>query len=134
MPDKIHRSIIFFGILEIAIGAVTLIAILASLIFGVSHKPPAILAFVLITSITSLSIGIGMLKLNRISYYLLLYFSTVIILSKILIFSRVIILSGALETFIPSNIKDIVSIIYHAILLFCLTQPAVKKHFFKSII
>jgi len=134
MPNKIHRAIIFFGILEIAIGAVTLIATLASLILGVSQKPAPILAFVLIAAVTSLSIGIGILKLNRISYYLLLYFSTVIILSKILIFSHVIILSGALETSIPSNIKDTVSIIYHTILLFCLAQPAVKKHFSKSII
>ena len=134
MPDKIRRSIILFGILEICIGATTLIAVIYSLILGVSRKPPAILAFVLITSITSLSIGIGILKLNRIAYYLLLYFSTVIILSKVLIFSHVIILSGALETIVPSNTKDAISIIYHTVLLFFLARPSVKKYFSKSII
>jgi hypothetical protein len=134
MPNKTHWAIIFFGIIEIVIGAATLVTIIFSLILGTSDKPPAILAFVLVTSVVSLSIGVGILKSSMISYYLLLYFSTVIILSKILVFFGIIVLSGALETSIPSGIKNTVSIIYHSVLLICLNAPSVKKQFCKNII
>lgn len=120
---------IVFGLIEVIFGLATLIAVLSSLIAGVSSKPPEVLIFILVTSVLSLSLGIGILRYNRTSCYLLLYFSTVVILSKILIFAKIIVLSGALETSMPPQIKNSISIVYHGLLLFYFTRPPLKKRF-----
>ena len=71
----------------------------------------------------------GVLRLSLHSYHSLLFLASAIILSKILIFSKIIYLNGALETSMPSNIKNTVSIIYHSLLIIYLTRPSVKKEF-----
>jgi len=67
-------GIILFGTIEIIIGLVTLAAVIASLFFGQSAKPPNILTFVLATAALSLDLGIGILRKNLTSYRLLLFF------------------------------------------------------------
>jgi len=122
-------GILIFGLIEISVGLITLIAVITSLILGKSTKPPQVLIFVLITAVTSLSLGIGILRYNVLSYRWLLYFSTVIILSKVLIFAKIINLNGALETSICPSVKNTVSIIYHSLLILYLNRPVVKKRF-----
>lgn len=128
-PKKTDWGVICFGVTEIFIGALTLIAIIASLIFAKSTKPPEVLIFVLTSSIISLGLGIGVLRQSLPSYHLLLFFSTTVIFSKILIFSRIISLSGALESAIPADIKNFISILYHGLLIFYFTRPKVKGLF-----
>lgn len=118
-----------FGIIEISIGVVTLITVILSLIQGKSTKPPGVLVFVLTTAIISSGLGLGILKYNLKSYYLLLYFSSIIILSKILIFAGIIALSGALEVATPSSLKNTISILYHSILIFYFTRKSVREQF-----
>ena len=120
--------VVFFAIVEIAIGVSTLTGLIVSLITRVSTKPPAVIVFVTATSLVSLSLGIGLIRHSSVCYRALVYFATVVILSKILIFAGIITLSGALETVIPSGIKNTVSIFYHSLILLYLTQPAVKQH------
>jgi len=131
MTKKIlpNWGIVVFGLTEVIIGSVTLLAVSLSFLLGKSAKPPEVLIFVLTTSAISLALGIGVLRHNLVSYNFLLFFSTVIILSKVLIFYRIIYLAGALETTIPSPTKNAVSIIYHTLLLLYFIQPAVKKQF-----
>jgi hypothetical protein len=74
-------------------------------------------------------IGIGLLLFKKPAYQLLLYFSSVIILSKILIWLEVLQLNGALETTIPSEIKRSISLLYHVSIIYFLTRPGVKKLF-----
>jgi len=114
---KQDKGILIFGLIEIAIGAITLIALIASLILGKSTKPPQIFIFVLVTSILSLGLGIGIIKGNLQSLRLLLYFASVIALSKILILAQVITLSGEIETTLPAPLKNIVSLVYHGLLI-----------------
>jgi len=126
---KSRLGIIIFALLEILIGAATLIAVSLSLIKGSSTKPPEVLTFVLVTAIISMTLGFGLLKCNLTCYHFLIYFSSIIILSKVLIFARVITLSGALETAIPSPLKNIISIFYHSLLIFYFTREPIKKQF-----
>jgi hypothetical protein len=130
LKDKLScRGIVFFGVTEVLIGCVTLMAVTLSVFRGESEKPPEVLLFVLTTAMISLSLGIGVLRRSLHSYHLLLFFSTVIILSKILIFAKIIYLSGALETTVPSSVKNFISIVYHGVLVIYFVQPAVRKQF-----
>jgi len=124
-----YPGVIFFGITEITIGALTLIAVLASLFLGTSSKPTEVLVFVLVSAMISLSLGIGILRTNLTSYHLVLFFSTTVIFSKILIFAKIISLSGALEIAIHSAVKDTVSVIYHSLLILYFIRPAVRGRF-----
>jgi len=127
-------GIILFGIIEIVIGSVTFVALIASLFLGKSTKPPEVFLFVLTTSIISSGLGIGIMRHNLHSYHMLLFFSAAIILSKFLVFAKIIYFNGALETTISPSFKNITSIIYHGILLIYLTRPFVKKQFGKVLI
>jgi len=122
-------GIILFGIIEIIIGSVTFVALVASLLLGKSTKPPQVFLFVLTTSIISLGLGIGIIRHNVHSYHMLFFFAGAIILSKFLVFAKIIYFNGALETTISPSFKNITSVIYHGILLFFLTRPSVKKEF-----
>jgi hypothetical protein len=120
---------VIFALAEIIIGSVTLIAVILSLIQGKSTKPPEVLVFVLTTAIISLGLGFGIFRYNLTSYHLLLYLSSIIILSKILIFAKIITLSGELETIIPASLKNVVSILYHGLLIFWFTRKSVREQF-----
>lgn len=124
-----HKGIVIFGLIEIAIGLVTLTAVISSLILGKSTKPLSVLVFVITASGISLGLGIGILRRNLTSYHFLLFFSSIIILSKILILTKIITLSGELETSISADIKSLVSICYHSLLIFYFVHSAVKKEF-----
>lgn len=117
------------AITEILLGGITLFAVTASLALGKSAKPVEVLIFVLATSILSLGLGVGILRKNRASYQLLLFFSAVIVLSKILIFTKIIYLSGALETAIPAGLKNVISIAYHSLVIILLTRQPVRGFF-----
>lgn len=124
-----RQGITIFGLSEIGIGSVALIAVIISLILGKSTKPVEVLIFVLTTSIVSLILGIGILKRSLTCYHLLIFFATVIILSKILIFAKIITLTGTLETFLPQSLKNTLSISYHSLLIWYFTRSQAKKHF-----
>ena len=129
MINKYRLGIILIALTEILFGGITLIAVLASLILSKSTKPLEVLIFVLATSLTSFILGIGLFRKNRSAYRLLIFLSLVIAFSKILIFTKIISLSGALETTIPSDTKNLISIIYHSLVIFYLTRKPVKAIF-----
>jgi len=124
-----NAGIIFFGLTEVIIGSFTLIAVIVSLLLGKSAKPPEVFIFVLTTAVISLILGIGILKRNLTSYHLLLFLSVIIILSKILIFAKIIFLSGALETSMPPSVKNIISIVYHSLLIWYFSRSYIRRQF-----
>jgi hypothetical protein len=126
---KPFRTILFIGIIEICIGGITLLTTWFSLIFGVNAKTPNVLLFVIVAATVSTSIGIGILKFKKIAYDLLLYFSSVVIFSKLLIFMDIIQLNGVLQTAVPHYANDAISIVYHAYVICCLKQDEIKKVF-----
>jgi len=126
---KYKRGIILFGTIEILIGVITLTTVILSFLQEESTKPPAVLIFVLTTAIISTGLGLGILRYNRVGYYLLLYFASIIILNKILIFAGIISLAGALETAIPSYLKNIISVLYHGLLILYFTRKSIREQF-----
>jgi len=126
---KKFRIILFIGLTEIMIGGVTLLTTLGSVMLGTNTKPLKVLIFVMTAATTSTLLGVGILKFKKTAYQLLCYFSSVVLLSKILILLDVIRLSGELETVVPAIIKDWTSIIYHSFVLATLLKPNIKKIF-----
>jgi hypothetical protein len=130
---KPSKGILIFGITEISIGTITLIAILTNLLLSAtSTKPLNVLTFVIATSIMSVGLGVGIILRRVHAYHMLLFFASVIILSKILIFTNIISLHGALETSIPASRKNIISLIYHIIILIYFNLKDVRKEFVKG--
>ena len=80
-------GIIIFAFIEILLGSITLVAVILSLIQGKSTKPLEVLIFVLTTAVISTVLGFGILRCNLTSYHLMLFLSSIIILSKIVIFA-----------------------------------------------
>lgn len=119
--------VLAFGVSEIAIGSIALFALLLSLLLHTSTKPPGVAVFVVTTAVISAGLGIGLLRHSLACYNLLIFFSQVIIISKIAIFLKVISLNGALETTIPADIKNIISIVYHGILILYLRSSLKKQ-------
>jgi len=123
---ELPKGVATFSFIEIAIGIITIATLSSSVVFGLNTKPLNVLAFVYITSLLSLLLGIGLLYRNRQAYELLLFLAGVVILTKILMFSKIIHLNGALETIIPSTFKNSISIIYHGVLWLYLRQKGIK--------
>jgi len=117
------------GIIEILIGGVTLAGIVAASFLGSNTKAPNVLLFVSGAAAVSTFLGIGILRLNKIAYLLLLYFSSVVFLSKVLVFMDVIRLNGALETTIPAPVKDTISLVYHAFVFGFLVRRKTRRLF-----
>lgn len=126
---KYKTGMLFFGITEILIGAITLIAVFLNIAQGKSEKPTEVLIFVLIACCISIGLGLGILRYNKNSLHLLLFFSSAIILSKILVFADIISLNGALETAVPVPLKNTISILYHSLLIFYFTRKSIREKF-----
>lgn len=124
-----YRTVLIIGAIEILIGIVTFMVNIFSVMIGTNPKPLGVLFFVLLTACVSTSLGIGLLKYSKIAYILLLYFSSVIILTKFLIILDVIQLNGALETTIPGPIKNGISLLYHGFVIYYLSHPTKRKIF-----
>ncbi|MFA6217539.1 MAG: hypothetical protein WDL87_07845 [Candidatus Omnitrophota bacterium] len=126
---KFQKGIILFGIIEICIGMFMFCDTFVYMLAGKPARPPEVVTFILTTSLISAGLGVGILRYHIHSYHLLLFFSCVIILSKILIFGHIISLNDALETQFPFTPRNIVSIMYHGILIAYFIHPVIKKRF-----
>lgn len=122
-----YRTVLIIGIAEIVIGSVTVLFNLMAWSLAASTKSPNVLIFVVTTGIISILIGFGVLNFKKLAYQLLLYFSSVIILSKLLIFAGILQLNGALETTIPAPLKNMVSIVYHGFVIVYLSKRGIKE-------
>jgi len=141
---KSYRTILIIGIIEILIGSVTLFSNFFLILFNMNNKSPNILLFVVVAACVSTLLGIGMLKFNKAAYELLLYFSSVIILSKALIFLGIFHLNGELEVSIHqiakipvsetwrqsmNLLKSLISLSYHGFVIYFLRKPDIKALF-----
>jgi hypothetical protein len=117
---------LIIGIIEILIGSVTLFFTFFSIVFAFNQKPPGVLAFVVVAACLSTLLGVGILKFKKMAYQMLLYFSSVVLLSKILLLMGVIHLDGSLEKTIPSPLKTWGSIIYHCSVILYLLKSDVR--------
>ena len=105
---------------------------LAPLLFSPAAKTPNVLCFGVMTSIISTALGIGLIRFHKTAYELLIYFSSVILLSKLLIFMNIIQLNSALTTFIPSSFQNLISCVYHAAVILYLKKNAIRHLFYEK--
>ena len=126
---RYYRTVLIIGIIEILIGSITILWNAAAIILGINTKSPGVLVFVLVAGCVSSLLGVGLLNLKRSAYYALLYFSSVVLLSKLLIFLGVMQLNGELETVVPSYTKNLISIVYHGFLIYYLTHSHIRRMF-----
>ncbi|MBF0384798.1 MAG: hypothetical protein HQL27_02895 [Candidatus Omnitrophica bacterium] len=131
MTVKTKELILLVGVTEILLGTVTLFGTFLSIVLGFNGKPLNVLLFVVISAGISTVLGIGIIAKSKIAYKLLLYFSTVIIGSKILIYAGIIHLNGAIYTGLPSGLMNLCSIVYHAFVIYLLLSPKGKALFYK---
>ena len=126
---KTFRGIVAIGIIEILIGGITLLGTGFSVLLSANPKPPNVLFFVVIAACCSTAIGLGMLRVKKWAYQLLLYFASVIFLSKILIFMDIIHLNGALVCAVPRWLNQLISMGYHGWLFVYLQNKKIKEVF-----
>jgi len=126
---KIYRSILVIGGIEIFIGSVTLTSTFISLMLNINTKTPNVLFFVIVSALLSTLIGIGIMQLSKEALWLLLYFSSVVFLSKTLIFMGIIQLNGALSTMIAPQVKNILSMLYHGFVILYLSRKELRTIF-----
>lgn len=123
------KILLYIGLTEILIGSLTLLGTAISLLFSFNTKTPNVLTFILISATISLMLGFGILILSGIAYKTLIYFSSFILINKVLILFDIFRLNGALETFIPPPLKNMISIVYHAFVIVYLCRSDIKKLF-----
>ena len=141
---NINKFLQGIGVIEILIGSSALLGNFISLALSLNTKDWNVLVFVVTAGCVSTLIGIGILKLNKTAYHFLLYFSSVVILSKILILLNIIELNGQLEISfhkaldIPLtegfknfmiSIKNLTSIAYHGLVIYILRRAEIKEQF-----
>ena len=120
------------GIIEVLFGGFTLFVTLFSLVFSFNTKPFNVVLFVLVSAFISTLLGIGVLTYHKLAYTLLLYFSSVILLTKFLMLFDIIYLNHAFQTFVPSAVVNTVSILYHAFLIIYLKKEDIRWVFHAS--
>ncbi len=124
--------LILIAYVELSIGLITLFGLATYEFFHLSTKSPAVAAFVIVSNLISASLGIGLLNYRRWARALLLFFSGYVILTKLFLFLGLIKLNGEIVLFIPTGLKNTISIFYHVFIIIFLNLPSVKKLFLKA--
>ncbi|NQU74158.1 MAG: hypothetical protein HQ547_05565 [Candidatus Omnitrophica bacterium] len=122
-------SIALFGYTEVIIGIATLLSLVAAKIIWGATKPIGVSVFVSSTALVSFTLGVGILKYKMLARKLLIFFAGYIVLTKIFIFSGLVTLSPPFEVLIPSSVKDIISLIYHLLIVFFFNNEKIRRLF-----
>ena len=105
------------SIIEIMIGlSIPLSFITASLIYP-PGRPKVLYGFVVLTSIISVVIGIGLFRFKNWGRKFLIFFAGYIIVTKFLLFANLVEFTGNTIDFMSVTSKDILSFIYHCSIL-----------------
>ena len=114
------------AIIELLIGlSISLSFIIASLI-NPPGRPKTVYGFVVITSLISVIIGIGLFRYRNWGRKLLIFFAGYIIFTKFLLFSNLLEFTGNTIKIIPNNLKDVISFIYHCGVLIIFNLKDIK--------
>lgn len=130
MKDKIFVKIIAF--IELAIGLTTFLGLVIYSSLSMSQKPFNVFIFVLLTSIVSILIGLGLLTYKDLARKAIIFFALYIILTKLMIFSNLLQFNGEIITFVPTDLKNLISIAYHSLVIIIFNRKDVKESFIKG--
>ncbi|MCX5680489.1 MAG: hypothetical protein NTZ95_07625 [Candidatus Omnitrophica bacterium] len=126
---RLKRAISIIAVIELLIGASTVLGVTTTYLLHLSEKSPTVFIFVLSSAIASTAIGLGLLKHKKWARTLLVFFSGYIVITKVLIFSGLMNFNGEIITFISAGLKNYISIVYHICVVLFFTQHKVKKQF-----
>ena len=113
--------------IEIFIGLFTLSGMALYIHLGRLAKPPNVLTFVTVTAVISTLLGLGLFRRKRTAATLLVFFSGYIILTKVMVATGLMQFNGAILAYVPVDLKNLVSALYHLVLIIFLTKPSVQK-------
>ena len=115
------------AIIEILIGlSISLSFIIASLIKP-PGRPKTVYGFVVLTSIISIIIGIGLFRYKNWGRQFLIFFAGYVIFTKFLLFSNLVEFTGNTIKFLSINLKDVLSFVYHCSILVIFNLKDIKK-------
>lgn len=115
------------AIIEILIGlAISLSFIIASLITP-PGRPKTVYGFVVLTSLISVVIGIGLFKYKNWGRQFLIFFAGYVIFTKFLLTSNLLEFSGNTIEVVSIKSKDVISFIYHVAILIVFNLKGIKK-------
>jgi len=124
MNENVRKIVFFvFGWIEVLIGMTTLVGSFVAqmgLIPGHFGKPYNIYVFVVATAAVSFALGVGLLSHREWARKLLMFFAGYIILTKALISAGLMSFSGVILTVVHPWTRDMVSALYHAVLIIAL--------------
>ncbi|MBU1061826.1 MAG: hypothetical protein KJ957_03575 [Candidatus Omnitrophica bacterium] len=126
--DKRSKIIIrTIAIIEMLIGSgISLSFIITSLITP-PGRPKSVYTFVIITSLISIVIGIGLFQYKNWARKLLIFFAGYVIVTKFLLFSNLVEFTGNTVKFVSINLKDFFSFIYHCSILVIFNLKDIKR-------
>jgi len=129
--EKIGAKTVILAIawIELAIGGATLAGVAWASVFSFSEKPLNILVFVSASSVISILLGAGLLRMDNRARRLLMFFSGWVILTKLLAGIGVLEFSGELIKYVSDPLKNAISVIYHAAVIFLLNSETFKREF-----
>jgi len=114
------------AIIEILIGLyISLSFIIASLI-NPPGRPKTVYGFVVLTSLISVIIGIGLFRYKNWGRQFLIFFAGYVIFTKFLLLSNLVEFTGNTIKFMSINLKDVFSFIYHCIILIIFNLKIIK--------
>lgn len=118
--------------IELSIGLSTLSGLIVYSSLSMSQKPLNVSIFVCVASLISILIGLGLLANKDIARKVLIFFSSYIVLTKIMIFLNLMRFNGEIIGFIPASLKNSISILYHGLIIIILNQRDVKESFLRK--
>ncbi|MFH1791069.1 MAG: hypothetical protein ABH885_03680 [Candidatus Omnitrophota bacterium] len=124
-----RRIITLIALTEVIIGAMTILSLILYPIVCRATKPLNVYLFVMVTSMVSSAIGLGLFDYRDAARRVLVFFSGYVILTKIMIFSGLLQFTGEIMTFVPVCMKDAVSLIYHIFVIMFLSRDDVVSEF-----
>ncbi|NQT22132.1 MAG: hypothetical protein HQ579_01700 [Candidatus Omnitrophica bacterium] len=119
------------ALIELLIGSITLFSLATYPALSISRKPLNVFTFVLISSLTSILVGLGLFNYKEWARKTLIFFSGYIILTKIMIFLNLLQFTGEIVIFIPTGLKNSTSIFYHGLIVLFFNRAIVKESFKK---
>jgi len=123
----IKRLITFIALIEITIGLSTLSSSALYTYLSLTAKPLNVLVFVIAAAAVSTLLGIGLIHFDKRCAMLLVFFSGYIILTKLMIAGGLLRFNGEIMTLILAGAKNLISLLYHGLLLIFLTRPSVQE-------
>ena len=117
------------GSIELLIGLTTILFVILFDLFSIVEKPLGVFIFVMISAVLSTTIGFGILRYRRWARILIIFFSGYVICLKVLIYLNIVYFTGEILKVVPSDLKNIVSFLYHLSVIIFFTNKKVITRF-----